>query len=147
MIITSEYFNDNINLHETRNIPQNTIEEYAKEYGSNNNRVVKVECVGELYDKIKNETKIIIIDRYNIIGELNKIMQKSRGEIKLIKIFEVKIIFEGRINKNIMDMYFKSECMPIIRKKFYGRDINKRRCLNNDYVNRNEKHYCHFNER
>ena len=46
-----------------------------------------------------------------------------------------------------MDMYFKTGCMPILWKKFYGRDINKRRCLYNKHVNRNEKHYCHFNER
>ena len=90
MIITSEYVYDNITLNETRNLFQNTIEEYDKEYGFNKNRVVKVKCVGEFYDKILNETKIVNIDRYNIIGELNKIMQKSRGEIKLIKIIEKK---------------------------------------------------------
>ena len=33
MIITSEYVYDNIKLNETRNILQNTIEEYEKEYG------------------------------------------------------------------------------------------------------------------
>ena len=80
-------------------------------------RDVKVRCVGEFYDKIINETKIIIINRYNIIGELNKIMQKSRGENKLIKKIEVKIIIEGGINKNIIDIYFKSGCMPILWKK------------------------------
>ena len=113
MIITSEYVYDNIKLNETSNILQNTKEEYEKEYGFNVNRVVKVKCVGEFYDKIKNELLNIIIDRYNIIGELNKIMQKSRGEIKITKIFEVKTIIEGKINRKIMDMYFKSGCMPI----------------------------------
>ena len=58
---------------------------------------IEIKCVDEFYDKIINGTKFIIIDRYNIIGELNKIMQKSRGEIKLIKIIEVKIIIERRI--------------------------------------------------
>ena len=77
MIVTSECVYDNIKSNETRNIPQKTIEEYEKDYGFNKNRVVKVECVGEFYDKTKNETKSNIIDRYNIIGELNKIMQKS----------------------------------------------------------------------
>ena len=123
---------------ELRSILQNTIEEYEKEYGFDLYRDVKVKCVGEFYDKIIIESKIIIIDRYNIFGELNKIMQKSRGEIKLIKIFEVKMINEGRIYKNIMDMYFKSGCMPILWKKFYGRNTN---------VNRNEKHYCQLNKR
>ena len=74
-------------------------------------------------------------------------MQKSRGEFKLFKIIEVKIIIEGRFNKNLMDMYFKSGCMPILWRKLYGRDVKKRRCLYNKHVNRNEKHYCHFNER
>ena len=104
-------------------------------------------CIAEFYDKIINESKIIIIDRNNIIGELNKIMQKSRGEIKHIKIIGVKILIEGRISKNKMDMYFKTGCMPILWKKVYGRDVNKRRCLYIKHVNRNEKHYCHFNER
>ena len=115
-------------MSETRNILQNSKEEYEKENGFDLYRVVKVIFVGEFYDKIKSETKIIIIDRYNIIGELYKIMQESRGEIKLIKIIEVKIIIEGRTNKNILDMYFKSGCMPTLWKKTYARDVNKSRC-------------------
>ena len=74
MIFTSEYVYDNIKLNETRKILQNTIEEEDKEYSFNNNRIVKVKCDGEFYDKVINETKIIIIDRYNIIGEVNKLM-------------------------------------------------------------------------
>ena len=112
MIITGEYIYDNIKLNKTCNILQNTIEEYEKEYGFNLYRDVKVRCVAEIDDKRINELKIIIIDRYNIIVELIKIMQKSRGEIKLIKIFEVIIIIECRIYINIVDMYFKTECMP-----------------------------------
>ena len=97
MIFTSENVYDNIKLNETRNILQKTIEEYEKKYGFNVNRIVKVKCVGEFYDKKTNETKVTVINRYNIIGELNKIKQKSRGGIKLIKIIELKIIIEGRI--------------------------------------------------
>ena len=108
-------------MNETRNILQNSIEEYEKTYGNNYNGNVKVECFAKFYDEIKNERKVIIIDRYNIFGEINKIMEKSRGETKLIKIIEVKIIIEDRNNKNIMDMYFKSGCMPILWKNFYGR--------------------------
>ena len=133
-------------MNETGNIFQNTIEEFEKEYGFDLYRDVKVRCVSEFYDKIINETKIIIIDRYNIIGELNKFMQESRSQIKLLKIIQVKMIIEGRIYKNIMDMYSESGCMPILWKKFYGRDVIKRR-LYNKHVNRNEKHYCHFNKR
>ena len=97
MIIASEYVYDSNKLNETRNILQNIIEKFEKEYGFDLYRDVKVRCVKEFYDKIMNETKIIIINRYNIIGELIKFMQKSKGEIKLIKIIEVKIIIEGRI--------------------------------------------------
>ena len=68
-------------------------------------------------------------------------MQKPRGENKLVKIIEVKIIIEGRIYKNIMDMYFISGCMPILWKKIYGH------CPYKKHVNRNEKHCCHFIER
>ena len=106
MNIASEYIYDNIKLNETRNIQQKTLEEYEEKYGFSSYRDVKVRYVGEFYDKKINETKIIIIDRYNIIGELKKIMQKSRGEFKLNKIIEIKILTEGRINKNILDMYY-----------------------------------------
>ena len=82
MIIFSEYFYDNIKLNETRNILQNTIEEYEETYGFNCNRIVIVECIADFYDKIKNEKKFIIIDRYNIIGELTKNICKNR-EVKL----------------------------------------------------------------
>ena len=46
MINTSEYIYDNIELNETRNILQKTVEEYEKEYGLDLYRVVKVRCVG-----------------------------------------------------------------------------------------------------
>ena len=52
-------------------------------------------------------------------------MQKSRGEIKFIQTNEVKIIIEGRIDKNIMDMYFKIRCMPILWKKTLWARYNK----------------------
>ena len=51
MIVTCEYVYDNIKLNETRNILQNTIEEYKKGYGFDLYRDVKVECFGEVYDK------------------------------------------------------------------------------------------------
>ena len=125
MIINSEYIYDNIKLNEARNIAQNIKEVYEEQYGFELYIDVKVRCVGEFYDRITNETEIVIINRNKISGELNKIMQKSRGEVKFIKIIEVKIIIECRIYKNKKDMYFKSECMPVLWRKCYGRDINK----------------------
>ena len=59
MIITSEYVYKKNKLIETRNILQNAIEEFEKEYGFNVNRDVKVECVGKFLDKIKNEKKLL----------------------------------------------------------------------------------------
>ena len=120
MIVTSEYVYDNIKLNETRNIVQNTIDEFEKEYGFHLYRNVKVRCVGYFYDKIRNEIIIVTIGRYDIIEELKKIMQKSEGEIRLVNVKEIKIIFEGKISKNIMDMYFKSKCMPLLWKKLLG---------------------------
>ena len=146
-IITSDYVFDNIRLNETRKIIQNTIDEYEEKYGFYLYTDVKVRCVGQFYDKKIYETKNVFINHYNISGELNKMLRKSRGEIKIIKKIEVKIILEGRINKNILDLYFKSGCMPILWKENYGRQVNKRRCLYNKHVNRNENHYCHSNER
>ena len=97
MIITSEYVYNNIKLKETRNIVENTLEEYRLKCGGNYYRSVKVECVAVLWDKIKNETRNITINSYNFIGELNRTMQSSEGVIKLIRIIQVKIIIKSRI--------------------------------------------------
>ena len=56
-----------IKLNETRNIVENTLEEYKQKCGGNYRRSVKVECVATFWDKIKNETKNITINSYNII--------------------------------------------------------------------------------
>ena len=142
MIITSEYVYNNNKLDETRNIVENTPEEYERKYGFNYNRVIKVECNAEFLDKIRNETINITIDGYNNIGELNKIMQSSNGMIRLVKVIQVKISINGKFCNNIMDIFFKSGCMPILWRKFYVKilnDIRPQNCC--------EKHYCHFNER
>ena len=76
MIVTSEYVCNSIKLNETHNLIENTIDEYDEDFGFNNIRVVKVEFIAEFYDRIINEAKIVIIDRYNNIGEINRIMQK-----------------------------------------------------------------------
>ena len=125
-------------MNEIRNIIQDTLGKYSEEFGFSIHREEKVKCIAQFYDKINKETKIIIINRFNIVAELNRIMQKSRGLVKLVGVIELTVVIEGRINKNIMNMYFKSGCMPVLWKKFYGRNKNK---------NRNAKHYCHFNKR
>ena len=45
MIITSEYVYDSIKLNETRNVLQNTIEEYENEFGFDLYRDEKFRCV------------------------------------------------------------------------------------------------------
>ena len=104
MINTSEYVYNNIELKETRNIVENTLLEYEQKYGANYHRSVKVKYVAKFLDKIKNETKNITIERYNIIIELNKIMQSSKGMNKMIRIIDLKIIIKGRIYKDELDL-------------------------------------------
>ena len=132
-------------MDETRNIVENTVQEYEETYGYNYRRVVEVICFAEFLDKTKNETKNIIINSYNIVGELYKIKQSSKGMIKLIKVIRVKIIIKGRLNNNMMDIYFKSGIMPILWRKSYVKVVNDRRNLYNRPQNYCEKHYCHFN--
>ena len=63
MFVTKEYIYNSIKLSETRNIVENTLEEYNEQYGENYRRSVKVGSVAVFLDKIKNETKNITIDR------------------------------------------------------------------------------------
>ena len=96
---TSEYIYINIKLNETRNIVENTILEYEQKYGAVYLKSVKVECVAEFLDEIKNEIKILIIRRYNIIEELNKILQSSNGIIDFIRRDKIRIRIKRGVNK------------------------------------------------
>ena len=126
--ITNEYVYNNIKINETRNIVENTLEECKEKCGGNYRRSVKVECVATFLDKINNETKKITTERYNIIGELIKIMQSSKGMIKLIRIIQVKIIIESRIHNNVsLDFRLEFEINPILWKKYFMRIVNNRR--------------------
>ena len=66
IIITEDYVYNNIKLDETHNIVENTLLEKIQKCGANHHRSVEVKCVAEFLDKIKNESKIMIIKRYNI---------------------------------------------------------------------------------
>ena len=57
MIITSEYVYNIIELNETRNIVENTLEEHKQKYSGNYPRCIKVECVATFLDKIKKRNK------------------------------------------------------------------------------------------
>ena len=70
-------------------------------------------------DKIKNETKNITTERYNIIGELNKMMQSPEGMIKFIRRIELKIIIKGRFYKDKIYHFLQCENNPISWKKIF----------------------------
>ena len=117
IIVTSEY-DYNINkLDETRNIKENTILEDEQKYGGNYRKIIKVNCVADFLDKTKNKTENIIIERYNIIGELNKIVQSSKGMIEFIRVIGLKIIVKGRTYKDVLYHYLECENNPILWKK------------------------------
>ena len=102
--ITGEYNYNNIKLNETRNIVENTILEHEHKIGGDYRKIVKIWCVAEFVDRIKNKTTNITIERYNIKGELNKVMQSSRGMNKFIRIIELKVITKREINENVLDL-------------------------------------------
>ena len=116
----------NIKLNETRNIVENTLLEYERKYGFNFNRIVRVEFSAKFLDKSTNETKIIPFEFSKIIGKVNKIMQSSKGIFKFIRIVQLKIIIEGKIYKNLTDIYLRCENIPILWRKIFVRIANKR---------------------
>ena len=107
-------------------IVENTLLEYKRKYGYNNNRTCEIKCITKFLDKIKNETKNITLTCYNIIGGINKIMQSTKGMCKFIRIIELKIKIQGRINNNIIKIYLRSENIPILWKFFFVRIAIKR---------------------
>ena len=115
---TREFVYNNIKLDETRNFVKNTLQEYERIYGSKCYRNVNVKCVAKSSDKVENETKNIKIERYNIIGEVDKIMQSSKGMCKFVRIISLKIIVEGIIYENVIFLYLKYENIAILWKKF-----------------------------
>ena len=106
-----------IKLNETSKIVENTLQEYEQKYGADYRKIVKVMCVAEFLEKIKNETKNVTIERYYIIGELNKKMQSSKGMIKFIRVIELKVIIKERIYKDILDHFLECENNPFLWKK------------------------------
>ena len=97
IIFTNEYVYNTIKLDETYNFVENTLLENIQKYGDYYHREVEVKGVVEFLDKIKNEIKIIIIKRYNIIEELNKRLQSSNGMIELIRINKIRITIKRMI--------------------------------------------------
>ena len=90
--ITSENDYFNLKLNETRDIVENAIVEYEQKYGADCLKSVKVRCVAEFLEKKECEIKIIIIERYDIFGELNKIMESSKSMVEFIRVDKLKIV-------------------------------------------------------
>ena len=131
VIYTTEYVYNNIKLNKTRNIVEKTIEEYQSKYGYNYYRKVNVKCNVNFFDKKENKMKDIMIECYNFIGEVDQIMQTSKGMLKFIRIIELKIIIEGVKNENVLNLHLKSENIPIIWKKIFIKFTNNR---NNQFI-------------
>jgi len=138
----SEYIYNNIKLNESRKIVENTPLEYERKYGFNCNRVVRVEFSAKFLDKSINETKTIPFESYNIIGKVNKVMQTTKGRYKFIRILQLKIIIQGKIYKNLTDIYLRCENIPILWRKIFVRIANERdnRLIRYDEVYR-ERHF------
>ena len=111
---TSEYVHNIIKFVETCKIVENTLQEYEQKNGGNYRKIVKVICFAEVLDKVKDQTKNNTIESYNIIGELNRVMQSSERVYKLIKINEKRFKINGVIYKNVSDLHSKSENIPIL---------------------------------
>ena len=77
-----------IKLEETCNTVENTLLEHKQKYGADYHRCVRVECVAEFLDKIKNEIKIKIIQSCNINEESHKVLQ---NRIILVRIHKLRI--------------------------------------------------------
>ena len=105
MIITDEYTSENdynnIKLDEKGDFIENIRLIHDRKYGVNYCRRVKAKCVVKFLNKLKNETKNVAIERYNVVGGVKKILQSSKDMYKFITPIELKFIIEGKILKTI----------------------------------------------
>ena len=96
-------------MNETHNIVENAIREYERISGLDCRKSVNVKCIAKFLDEINNELKIITIERYNIIEELNRVIQSSKGMFVLIRTDKMKLVIKGEIqNVRIILCYGKN---------------------------------------
>ena len=76
-------------------------------------------------------------------------MQSSKGICKFIRIIQLKIIVEGKVYKNLTDIYLRSENIPILWRKIFVRIANERdnRLIRYDEVYRERHFFYYINER
>ena len=94
LIITTEYKYYNIKLNERCNIVENTLLKQKQKCTVRCRGMVKVECIADCLDEMRNEIKIITIRSCNINEELNKVLQSSTGIFILVRIDKIRIIIE-----------------------------------------------------
>ena len=68
-----------------------------------------------------------MIERDNIIGDVNKIMQLSKGMNKFLRFLELTIIIQG-IYKNIVNAYLKCDNIPTFWKKYFLKSAHDGDC-------------------
>ena len=54
-----------------------------------------------------------MIERDNIIGQVNKTLQSSKGLCNFIRALELTTIIPGKIYENVVNAYLKSDNVPI----------------------------------
>ena len=69
-----------------------------------------------------------MIERDNIVGGVNKVMQLSKGMYNFIRPLELTIIMQGRIHKNLVNAYLKCDNTPIFWKKYFLKIAHDRDC-------------------
>ena len=85
IIITSEFIYYNIKLDESCDIVENTRLKDEQKVTVGCRGMVKVECIVDFLDKIKNEINFMKTRSFNIIEELNKILQSGKGMVKFVR--------------------------------------------------------------
>ena len=114
MIVPSENVYNNPKLNEICNIIKNTQLKSEQKYLYNYNGKVDVECNVTFYDKIKNKTKNIVIERENIFVEVNEVLKSSKGVYKLIRALDLINVIQGISYKNVENKYLRFDNNPIL---------------------------------
>ena len=111
-------FFNNPKLNEINNIIKNTQLKNEQKHGYNYYRKVNVNYNVKFFDKIENKTKITMIERDNIVGEVNKRMHLSKGMYDFIRAHKWTLITQRRNYKNVVNAYLKCDKIPVLWKNF-----------------------------
>ena len=78
----------------------------------------------------------------NIIGKVKRIMQSCKGMIKFIRALELKIIIQGKLHENVVNVYLKCDGIPLLWKKHYSKITHDRYYKHNQHCR--ESHFHDF---